>query len=335
MKFLKVISRLAFLVACIILTCCSTRKSEKLEVVSLQIEKSFDLLNDSIFLADVMDIVGKGDNIFLADHTINSIFRINEDFKLINQIGSAGNGPSEFNFLTKIAIKNEAVYAFDEGHQRILKFTLAGQLLKSIPVPGTHSGLNEFAVDNQNHVYVTSPEEAPILKLNESGKIEGKLGVFYKHNGRQKFLRNFRNILFTNKNRLVSVSVSEPLIELISPSGEIISRLDLKNIKNLSRRIDFINKEYNKGAKSLYHLFQDVCINNNNLFILYIENLKYGDIICNKILKIKIEEDKLTAVKVFELDKNTPWYSSIYVNDSGIWAFAIKSASLQKFLKPR
>ena len=156
MKFLKVTSRLAFLlVVCIVLTCCSTRKSKKLEVVSLQIEKSFDLLNDSIFLADVMDIVGTGDNIFLADHTINSIFRINEDFKLINQIGSAGNGPSEFNFLTKISIKNDTVYAFDEGHQRILKFTLAGQLLKSIPIPGTHSGLHEFAVDNQNHIYET------------------------------------------------------------------------------------------------------------------------------------------------------------------------------------
>ena len=335
MDFSKIISGLTFLAMAVILTCCSTGKAEKLEVVSLKMEKSFDLLNDSIFLADVTDIVGTGDNIFLADHTINSIFRINEDFKLINEIGSAGNGPSEFNFLTKIAIKNDTVYAFDEGHQRILKFTLAGQLLKSIPVPGTHSGLHEFAVDNQNHVYVTSPQEAPILKLNELGKVEGKLGVFYEHNGRQKFLRNFRNILFTNNNRLVSVSVSEPLIELISLSGKIISRLDLNNTKNLSRRLNFINKEYNKGAKSLYHLFQDVCINNDNLFTLYIENLKDGNIICNKVLKIKIEEDKLTAVKVFELDKNTPWYSSIYVNDSGIWAFAIKSASLQKFLKTR
>ena len=331
MKFSKIISKLTFLAMAVILTCCGTGKFEKLEVVSLKMEKSFDLLNDSIFLADVTDIVGTGDNIFLADHTINSIFRINENFEVVNKIGSAGNGPSEFNFLTKIAMKNDTIYAFDEGHRRILKFTLAGQLLKSIPVPDTHSGLHEFAVDNQNHIYVTSPEESPILKLNDSGKIEGKLGVFYEHNGRQKFLRNFRNILFTNKNRLVSVSVSEPLIELISPSGKIIYQLDLNNTKNLSKRIEFINKKYNKGAKSLYYLFQDVCINNDNLFILYIENLKDGNIICNKVLKIKIEEDKLTAVKVFELDKNTPWNSSIYANDSSIWAFAIKSASLQKF----
>ena len=76
MNFSKIISKLTFLAMSVILTCCGTGKSEKLEVVSLQIEKSFDLLNDSIFLADVTDIVGAGDNIFLADHTINSIFGI-------------------------------------------------------------------------------------------------------------------------------------------------------------------------------------------------------------------------------------------------------------------
>lgn len=318
----------------LIFSSCGKRSAE-LEIINLEKVKGVNELNKSNFLSTVSSLENFQDNLLLADNNLSKLIRLNQEFKFLSSTGSLGNGPNDFNGITQLAVNKAGnIFVFDEGHRRIVQVSLEGEFINSTLVPNSYSGIHRFAVDNDSHMYVTSPEgNAPILVFNGEGKIVKEIGAFYDFDGPQRFVRNFRHLLLTEDQEVISASVTEPIIEVMAADGSLITSLNLADNEYLKDRLNFIKESYQKekDSRSSYSLFQDAYFDDGYLYLLYLGNTSDNKPDCNKVLKIQYKDKSLVPVSVLKLGQDTNWFSNICVNKNRLYAFENHSAEVQEF----
>jgi hypothetical protein len=313
---------------------CGDRQNES-ELIILNKNLGINTIDSLGYLSRVPSLINTQHSIFVTESKLNSIITIDNNLQYINHFGQHGDGPKELNGISQITISDNRLFVFDDRHRRIAEFTILGEFTSSIPVNNSYSGTYRFVVDHSHNIYITSPDDiTPILKINKKGEVVDKLGQHHDFDNSQNFVRNFRHLLLNEQNQLISVSVTEPIIEIIDLDNTAnLFRIELHHHKNLNNRLNFIQNQYNKqpDSRTTYTLFQDVYYSEGHLYLLYMDNPSEDTFNCNKIMKLKLAENNLKPISVFSIGNDNSMFQSFCINNKSIYAFETNSAEIQKF----
>lgn len=113
-------------------------------------------------------------DIFITDGYGNSrVMKFSRDGKFISQWGTRGTGAGEFHLPHSIVIdKQQRVIVGDRENDRIQVFDLNGQLLEIWPGFAPYG----IALDSSQRVFVADGRASQILRLNEAGMVDWRLG---------------------------------------------------------------------------------------------------------------------------------------------------------------
>jgi DNA-binding beta-propeller fold protein YncE len=117
---------------------------------------------------------GSNGDVFVADGYGNSrVMKFSRDGKFISQWGTRGTGAGEFHLPHSIVIDNQQrVIVGDRENDRIQVFDLDGQLLEIWPGFAPYG----IALDSSQRVFVADGRASQILRLNEAGMVDLRLG---------------------------------------------------------------------------------------------------------------------------------------------------------------
>lgn len=216
--------------------------------------------------------------------------------EIVETFGRNGRGPGEFNGALNSVVVDENVYVYDTGNQRISVFDKKSYLLKSvIPVS---MNVSRFVVSS-DYIYLSSPFtriEQPFMKVNMDGDTE----FFGEKLEYDFFGRNIFHLLIYEE-KIIAVSLTEPIIKFYNKVGELLVRYDLLNETQLTETLEFTNQFYldSGNQNRTVVLFNDASIFDDYL-ILNLNTRPGGRLKSNNYLVYKIDGNTLNKVDFFE-----------------------------------
>jgi hypothetical protein len=257
-------------------------------------------LTDSSFISYVYSISSSGKSkLFLDDYKDNRIIKLDDSLKELMTFGIRGRGPGEFMGAYYLQVWNDSVFCIDDEGMRMLVFDKNGNYLREFPIPRVDK---QFAIDSAENFYFSTPGFAkPISVYDNNGNKKRSFGTWYYKGKtfRETRARNFRHLVITN-NKLISVSVSDPIIEIYSLNGIVENKINLSEYPFISDRIRFAKNENIKSQanrESTYILFDDITCCDSTLMCTIVDGHKK----CNKVLVIQIHDNNLYPVEILHL----------------------------------
>ena len=127
--------------------------------------------NDVMFYQISAVDADESNNLYFLAHKLCTILRIDgKSGKLINTIGSKGQGPAELDIARTIRVINGKVFVPDSGFGGVKIFSVNGSLIKEFR---THHTISWLDVNQKEDIYVKESESdaTPIIALyNNDGK---------------------------------------------------------------------------------------------------------------------------------------------------------------------
>ena len=120
-----------------------------LDKVGTKLREIKRMNNSFEFLSGVA--VDDKDNVYVADYSLNTLFKFNSDGRLIKLIGQKGSGPSEFNKPRGLTVAKDQVYVCDYDNNRVQVFTLELDFVKQISY---FNQVRDISVDEVGNLYV-------------------------------------------------------------------------------------------------------------------------------------------------------------------------------------
>lgn len=312
----------------------------KTDQITLTPIKKITQVNDSIFLSLVTDMCEYKGIIYLSDFKNNRIVCIDSTYNFSHIIGSPGHGPSEFNFLNGCALDSDKLYAIDEGHKRINVYTLGGRYIRNINGLVPHSG--RFIVKDSIYYGSTMRNDSapPIFKAHLNGSILKRFGTnsrlinnINKDAPRKFFLEKWQD-------QIIAICENDPAIERYSFDGEFLSSFDFSKIKHFYSLFPYIEEKEKKdlnnfGFKGVTSIVYKSYLVNNWLFLLMTGYDRFADKpTCQHILILEVEKEKITPVKMLELNNDTgddTWYISFCVIGNRLIAYDANTYEIHEF----
>jgi DNA-binding beta-propeller fold protein YncE len=124
--------------------------------------------------------IGADDSIYVVDQGNSRIVKFNPDGTVVTRWGSKGNGDSEFNDPTSVAVDpaTNKIYVADPINKRIQVFDSNGKFLNkwSVPEWGNSVGFEDLAIDSQGgRLYASSAQMDAVLIFDFNGTRIGAL----------------------------------------------------------------------------------------------------------------------------------------------------------------
>jgi len=124
--------------------------------------------------------IGPDDSIYVVDQGHNRIVKCSPDGEVLASWGSKGNGVSEFNDPTSVAVDpaTNKIYVADPRSKRVQVFDSAGKFVTkwSVPELGQPAGFEDLAIDSKNaRVYASSTNLEAVLIFDLNGIRIGSL----------------------------------------------------------------------------------------------------------------------------------------------------------------
>jgi hypothetical protein len=299
---------------------CKKSLYQELPIRKLVLDTSLIELDDSTYFSlGEGSIKNYGDNYLITDMNNHRIIHVDNNFHIIQIIGTKGRGPGDFLLPTGLLSYKDSICVIDAGNKRLCTFskdendyfTFKSQF-KSEFQPGLNSMIERkcFFIDKSGTAFFnTFGENSPLGYINNDTLVH-----FGKYcNVSPKFNRNIR-ILLQDSLGFYSINTSEPLVEKFSYKGKTLDSLNLLSLDFLSETIKNNDKYYLKSENqnSTSYLFSDACLSNNKLFLLLTERVGEGGGSTNKILVLKDHENKLVPLELLEL--GDAWYTTFCVS---------------------
>ncbi|QXD16887.1 hypothetical protein GQ464_008090 [Rhodocaloribacter litoris] len=175
-------------------------------------------IGDSLYFDVVIGmhhVPGKG--FFVSMLGERKILHLGDDLKPVNIIGKPGEGPGELSYPAHIISHFDSLYVADG---RIIEvYTLLGKYIRSFNMPM----YDEVFGVMENYVYAgTKSERNPISKIGLNGEVIFGFGE-WRHSDKEGYYRvlNSRFVKPLISETLVSVIMTEPIIEIYSPQGQL------------------------------------------------------------------------------------------------------------------
>lgn len=290
------------LLVLILSSACSHNQDKKYQIQELVIEAQTDDMGVFGNLSSVTGLVFGGDGFYVADQQNSTLLQLDFDLKPHLQYGQKGTGPGEFQGVGHIALFNNSLYAFNHGSQHINVFDKEGSFQNQISLPSTLI-MTRFFV-RQGLLFISTPTaEKPITIFDSKGDVIRQFGTYtVGESFREKRARNYKHLLpfqFSEGEGVVAVSMTEPMIELFSVSGELIKRRHFEKNAFLFNRLQFQRAEYkqdHRNKESSYGLFIDAVLDGDDLYVV-----PYGQPPYATVMRFKITSEDVVFMDAFQL----------------------------------
>lgn len=206
------------------------------DTILLKKSESIDLLEkmeaNDFFMKAIFDVDVDETCIYFLDHDLGTVFRVDKNTaKLVNTIGSKGQGPSELQYGVSFRVKNKMVFVSDIGFNGIKIFTIDGKIVKEFK---TISQPTWIDVNQRNEMFISgvSSEGYPNISVYnmEGKKIREFLKFPCKESWGASYLLNSKVIFrMDNEENLVLVFILKKLVRKYNKMGVLLWERDIKN----------------------------------------------------------------------------------------------------------
>lgn len=222
-----------------------------------------------------------GSKAFLSDVGHHRIIRYSYNMKFVKEFGKKGQGPNEFIDAHELKIKNNKLYVYDNGNNKMSIFDLTGELLKSFRVPCI---LRSFSVNSKGHIFGTSPSETGIVKVfSEEGEQLNSFGELIKDS--DLYLSRILSesiIEIDDKDNVYLILMQSPYMRKYTDNGDLIWSNDLNSYSELHKLYQMAQKkrlQYPQKKYSITILCLGAQFNNGLLHVGYIGVIPFGNTI--------------------------------------------------------
>ena len=323
-------------ISLLIIIACSCINDTSLQFSTVSSYKTINIFSDSTYFDNIYSIVISENSYYFADYTNSRIVKTNENLDLVTSIGGYGEGPNEFKGLTEMYLYDDRLYAIDDGNVRINVYKY-DDWLRSVKLPTYGAILQNFYVDEKDSVIIYSRlgKTTNIISMDLLGNnvITKKINEV-SYWDKQRKVKAASHILKTINDNLIVIPLDEPVIFVYNPDWKLVRKLTLDNIPILSKPISMMAAEYHTLAHNTTNiLFYDVCIDNNNLYILTRSIVSNQDSEFNILMKLRLFSDSIVYDKSYKLvsENRGAWYNAIAVRNDTLVAFESATSEIQLF----
>jgi hypothetical protein len=333
---------LVYLITLLMLQSCSSKKqipNTYLRKVK-SISSAVTLKGDSTFFTPFAQIKQYNNLIYASDTRDNRMIVFDTLMNIKRIIGSTGSGPGEFKYCNAFDIYHDSLFIYDAGNKRMEVFDINGNYSRSFILEKNINIIYKFCIGGNGLLYITTPYlNKPISVFNRSGKIIDQFGIWVNaKNEMLKISKNYRSLVILD-NKLISVLVSIPTVEIYSLQGELINKIDLSKFTGIfNERLEHIKEEIkdnsNRPGRIIYSLINDINTSNNFLYLQYNTQLTEKHVNVNQILVIEFSGNNVDIVKNLILTKNINdyYWSGAFCNASNfIFSYDLLTGTFNKF----
>jgi len=279
----------------------------------LQPSHSFNTVADSVFIGYVGSIVADDGRIYLRDDGLKKIIMLNERFSFLGYIGQPGLGPGELHSPLRLRVHDKTLYIYNKAGTTIDIYAENGNFVHSYPLPFQST---DFAVGTDSVLYFPAyPQDRKSAKIwgaTLSGEIVEKFGSYSKDDFKYPGGR-WQELAQDAQGDIISIMVSEPVIEKYAGNGQLVDRINLRGIQELAAYWHSLDVKRREAAanRSMIRSINNSAIHKNYLFLATSYGESYGTII---VLKVTPHLQPVTLLRVYGNEENgNVWPGSICV----------------------
>lgn len=290
--------------------------------VPLVLEKSIPIDNQ-LLLSSSLEYAVFEDGFFILDKSQKRIFKIDKNGEHISTFGKEGRGPSEFTQPSAIHLKQDNLFIFDPGLNKILIFDLNGELIKEI---SARSQAIDMAVSD-THIFLYSPTSlrGPLVSKYDiaTGKLTAEFGEISEVQKRLKGplagARHQGISLINNKlyvlshvydYRIFVFDTDGNLIDELIPDSEIFTKADvptnfnpLTDVENASEYIKSAVIGFLSEGEKLYVIVSE-----------FKSDLYYLEVLNETGQRINASKESINKIKPRIVDKEGYFYQIAFKN---------------------
>ncbi len=283
----------------------------------LESDRHIEYIADSIYLVRAQ-LHYQDNKLYVADYELNQVFILDDNNPHVEILGKQGRGPGDLLGPGQFYVSGDTLLVYNDGKSTIETF-VQGIYQQTINLPRQtyhYSGARFFMKDQ--HIYLSSPSEQHSIAVFAAGSDEDArtMGDITKGiSARQTRLINDWHLLPYDQ-YIVSVGSYLPVINIYDHAGNLESHLDIGNLPILEERMKLAAE--NNTENSFYIIIQDVCLFEDTLYLLVINNEgeKY---FTNKVLVCDLSSGTPHVTGIYDLGQGH--FSSIASSGSHLWAF--------------
>lgn len=294
-----------FLLAFFLLTGCRNYKNRELQLLADTLIT--ELSDSSLFSNNINCINCISDEICFSDYTEGNIVVLDNNLRLQYKVGKHGDGPNEIVGGIHFVRDKSSFYLLDEGNRSVKEFSLLGEFLSRIAIPG-----NVAYAPWARFIYSDSLFYLPNIKGSVASVIN-RQGKFIKHFGKSSEEVGGK-ILLLDENHIWAIGVASPVIEKYTKNGLLADSLNYSDIPIVK---EIMEKRHDSG-NSFTAIVNDACLNNEKLYILIAHR-----VLCISIVgEIRLETTYLLP---------HGFYNSIGVEKNKLYGINIRDMSIDRF----
>lgn len=227
-------------------------------------------LSDTLFFADVENLMAVGEDILFIDMYRNRIVCMDvSDWSVKSLIGVPGEGPDELCALFQFACRDSILYALDVGCGKVMAYDLQGNISAKYPLPLESSLMSgyRFLVSEGREVNIsTRSDMGAFVNWNLWEEGLSFWGERFRFDADQAKIRNGRHLLET-ADGYIAVSDNMPQIEKYDSQKNKAEVYDFSNIPVVKKRLLKL-EGMAWGAKSYGIVCEDACVHQDKLYLL-------------------------------------------------------------------
>jgi hypothetical protein len=204
--------------------------------ILLKKSESIDFLEkieaNDFFMKAILGVDVDETCIYFLDQAQGTVFRVDKNTaKLVNTIGSKGQGPAELQYGDSFRVINKMVFVADTGFSGIKIFTIDGKIIKEFK---TSSQPKWIDVNRRNEIFCSgvSSEGYPNISIYnmEGKKIREFLKFPCKESWGTSYLLNSKVIFrMDNDENLTLVFILKKLVRKYNKMGVLLWEKEIKN----------------------------------------------------------------------------------------------------------
>ncbi len=210
--------------------------------------------------------------LYVPDQTANRVFKLDHNLEPALMLGQSGEGPGGLAGPNFVFADQGRILVDTGATRRIATFDTAGHFLNATPV-SNYKRMTRFAAYD-DMLFLSSPSnDHPYSVVDMDGNFLFGFGAFrFDDQARFRVSRNLNHILLSeieDQPILISVSLSEPEIDLFDLDGKRLSGLNYKDLPQARNRLESVETFYQtSGPNQTRALIVDVCHHDNQLYLL-------------------------------------------------------------------
>lgn len=304
---------------------------KKLDVWNSSIIKEKAILDDSSYISFSLCTIEYNGLHYMSDFKNNRILVFDNNLKLVKTFGGTGRGPCELISVSEIYVCNDSLYVYDPNQQKIVVYDIiTAKCIREIKPK--YRIYRKFIIKDNNIISCHPYSDKPIIIMDMNGNLTGSFGkLINKYDDIEKYTTNRWDVLDAGNN-IITVNVSDPIIDIYDKNLSLIKRIDISDHKVFSALYESKNKILKENPKSrkytTFYAIANSYIQGNNIYLLYWEDDGSGNSYVKNILVFDYKKGVITSsIKLNPFER----ISSFDIKNDTLLAFDQSSARLGQF----